>query len=110
MSTRDELLKHLWTELIDLHLDADGLRRVAARGQSQRADEPFADAMQAMQRLLASGVDVRDLCLIQRFAAYEAVFQTLYAIADPGVDGDDVFGLYEELLTADPRGRDGQVS
>lgn len=110
MATREELLKHLWTDLIDLHLDAEGLRRVAASAQSQRADAPFADAMHAMQRLLAAGVDVRDLCLIQRLAAYEAVFQTLYAIGDPGVDGDDVFGLYEELLMADPRGRDGQVS
>ena len=29
--------------------------------------------------------------------AYESVFGTLYAIGDPGVDGDDVLGLYEEL-------------
>lgn len=110
MSTREELLEQLWSGIIDPHLDADGLRRVAASARSQPADAPFADAMLAMQRLLAAGVDIRDLCLIQRFAAYEAVFQTLYAIGDPGVDGDDVFGLYEELLTADPRGRDGQVA
>jgi hypothetical protein len=33
-------------------------------------------------------------------AAYEAVFGTLYALGDPGVDGGDVFGLYEDMATA----------
>jgi hypothetical protein len=110
MPTREELLRNLWSDIIDVHLDASAPRRVAASARSQPADAPFADAVLAMQRLLDAGVDVRDVCLVQRFAAYEAVFQTLYAIGDTGVDGDDVFGLYEELLMADPRGRDGQVS
>ncbi|TKR33660.1 hypothetical protein FCE95_05070 [Luteimonas gilva] len=43
--------------------------------------------------------------LINSSTAYEAVFGTLYALGDPGVDGDDVFGLYESREP--PRARDG---
>jgi hypothetical protein len=35
-----------------------------------------------------------------RSTAYEAVFGTLYAIGDPGVDDNDVFGLYEDMATS----------
>jgi hypothetical protein len=45
-------------------------------------------------------VSPQDLCRIQHAAAYEAVFGTLYALDDPGVDGNDVFGLHEILLSA----------
>jgi hypothetical protein len=37
-----------------------------------------------------------------------AVFQTLYALDDPGVDDDNVFMLHESLLTADPSGMEGR--
>ena len=43
-----------------------------------------------------------------RAVAYESVFVTLYALDDPGVDGDEVFMLHEELLTADPSGMEGR--
>jgi hypothetical protein len=43
-----------------------------------------------------------------REAAYGAVFSTLYGIGDPGVDGDEVFMLHEELLMADPSGMEGR--
>ena len=43
-----------------------------------------------------------------RNTAYEAVFSTLYAIGDPGVDGNDVFMLHEDLLSADPSGMEGR--
>ncbi|ALN78704.1 hypothetical protein LA76x_0543 [Lysobacter antibioticus] len=38
--------------------------------------------------------------MLYRSATYEAVFGTLYAIGDPGVDDNDVFGLYEDLSSA----------
>ena len=38
----------------------------------------------------------------------EAVFGTLYALDDPGVDNGDVFMLHEELLGADPSGLEGR--
>jgi len=63
----------------------------------------------AIERLLAAGVSKRDLGLVLRCAAYEAVFGTLYALSDPGAeDVDDVSTLYEELLTADPSGMEGR--
>ena len=58
-----------------------------------------------MKRLRAQGVDDADIVAIGRGASYEAVFDVLYKLDDPGVE--DAEGLYESLLTADPSGRDG---
>ncbi|ALN61226.1 hypothetical protein GLA29479_340 [Lysobacter antibioticus] len=107
MATREELLRHLWQEVIDPNLDEAVPQRIAAHCE-QRPDAPFADSGAAIGRLLALGADPRDLCLLMRDAAYEAVFGTLYALGDPGVDGDDVFNLHEDLLGADPSGREGR--
>jgi hypothetical protein len=70
---------------------------------------PFAEVGSALKRLLAKGVDRRDLCVIARFANYEAVFSLLYMLDDPGVDDDDNKMMHEELLTADPSGREGRL-
>jgi len=107
MATREALLHHLWQEVIDPNLDEAVPQRIAAYGE-QRPGEPFADSGAAIGRLLALGADPRDLCLLMRGAAYEAVFGTLYALGDPGADGDDVFNLHEDLLGADPSGREGR--
>lgn len=50
-----------------------------------------------IERALAAGIPASDLCLIYRSATPEAVFGTLYAICDLGVDNNEVFGLYEDL-------------
>jgi hypothetical protein len=61
--------------------------------------------------MLAAGASRRDLCRLLRLTAYEAVFGTLYALSDPGLDGEEDAGtLYEELLMADPSGVDGRSS
>lgn len=62
----------------------------------------------AIKRILDAGASPRDLRLVLRATAYEAVFGTLYAMGDPGVDDNNVFMLHEELLTADPSGMDGR--
>ena len=107
MATREELLTHLWQSIINANLDPTGLERVIAHCK-RRPSDPFADVGPALERALAAGVSPKDLCLIGRGTAYEAVFGTLYALGDPGVDGDDVFGLYESLLGADPSGLEGR--
>lgn len=61
-----------------------------------------------MERLLAVGVSIQDICTIRRDAAYRAVFATLYALDDPGVEGGDVFMLHESLLSTDLTGKDGR--
>ena len=71
-------------------------------------DGPFADLGPALERLLARDVDRRDLSLIARHAGYEAVFQVLYMLDDPGVDEDDNKMMHEELLGADPSGKEGR--
>ncbi|MFC5571561.1 hypothetical protein ACFPN1_15990 [Lysobacter yangpyeongensis] len=99
MPTREELTEHLWQEIINPLDDPSTLDNIIANCKRQ-PDASFADVGPAIERALAAGVSAKDLCLINRCTAYEAVFGTLYAIGDPGVDGNDVFGLYEILATS----------
>ena len=109
MATRKELLQHLWNDVINANLRQDGLDNLVEHCK-RNPNSPFADTGPAIERLLAAGASRRDLCLILRSTAYEAVFGTLYSLGDPGADGDDVFMLFEELLMADPSGMEGHVA
>lgn len=99
MPTREELIEHLWREIINPLDDPSTLDNIIANCK-RRPDATFAGVGPAIERALAAGVSAADVCLINRSAAYEAVFGTLYALGDPGVDNDDVFGLYENLATS----------
>lgn len=99
MATREELVEHLWQTIINPLRDPARLANIIENCR-RRPDASFAEVGPAIERALAAGVSAEDLCLIYRSATYEAVFGTLYAIGDPGVDSNDVFGLYEILGTS----------
>src|SRR5207249_8002833 len=101
MASREEILKQLWTETINPVMQEHWIDN-AIRESERSPDAPFADLGPALRRLLAVGATRRDLSLIARHAAYEAVFGTLYRFSDPGVDDNDVEMLHESLLSADP--------
>jgi hypothetical protein len=105
MATREEFLDHLWREVINALSRDQGLDNIIENCK-RRPDDAFGDAGAAVERMLAAGVSRHDLCLIMRLTAYEAVFGTLYALSEPGLDGnEDSSTLYEELGTAEPGGR-----
>jgi len=99
MATREELVEHLWQGIINPLADPSTLDNIVANCK-RHPEGTFAGVGPAIERALAAGVSPEDLCLINRSATYEAVFGTLYAIGDPGVDNNDVFGLYESLATS----------
>ncbi len=107
MATREELLDHLWKEVINVHLRDQALDNII-KNCKRNPDGPFGDTGAAIERLLAAGVSRRDLRLVLRNIAYEAAFGTLYALSDPGPEEEDVSTLYEELLLADPSGMAGR--
>jgi hypothetical protein len=108
MATRQELVEHLWKEVINVCSADQALDNIVTNCKRDR-DGPFGDTGPAIERLLAAGSSRRDLRLVLRHAAYEAVFGTLYALSDPGLDEHDSIGtLYEELLMADPSGTEGR--
>jgi hypothetical protein len=108
MATRQELLDQLWKQEINAHLRDEALDDTIKYCR-RNPDGPFGDTGAAIERLLTAGVSRRDLGLVLRNAAYEAVFGTLYSLSDPGAEeDDDVSTLYEELLTADPSGMEGR--
>ena len=99
MATREELVEHLWQTVINPLREPRCLDNIVANCR-RAPDSGFGAVGPAIERALAAGVPAQDLCLLMQMTAYEAVFGTLYALGDPGVDGDDVFGLYEEMGTA----------
>ena len=101
VGTRVELLEHLWRTVINASLDASAVENLMAESR-KNPDAPFAEAGAAAARMLDAGVSQDDIRLLLRSAAYEAVFGTLYALDDPGVDDDDLLMLHEELLMAEP--------
>jgi hypothetical protein len=106
MTTRAEFLDQVWKQIINSWMNARWIDMQVASAK-RRPDDPFADLGPALERLLAAGADPRDLCLLARQASYEAVFQLLYMFEDPGVDDNDSM-MHEELLGADPSGRNGR--
>jgi hypothetical protein len=108
MATREEFLEHLWREVINALSREQGLENIIENGMRFPA-APFADAAAAIQRMLAAGVSRPDLCLVARQTAYDAVFGTLYALSEPGLDAtEDPSTLYEELWGAKPSGTEGR--
>lgn len=107
MPTREEFLRIVWEQVIDAPVEGAWIDRAIADAQAH-PDGSFADAGQALARLLATGASHRDVGLVVRAAVYEAVFSLLYMLDDPGVDGNAVFLLHESLLSADPSGREGR--
>jgi hypothetical protein len=108
MATREEFLRHLWTAIINPVFRDQALDNMISNFKRTPAG-PFGNTGAAIERLLAAGIVRRDLSLVMRLVAYEAVFGTLYALSDPGLDGDDDAGsLYEELLMADPSGKEAR--
>jgi hypothetical protein len=108
MATREDFLRHLWTDLINPVFRDTALDNIIGTCKRNPAG-PFGDIGPAIERMLAAGIARRDLSLVLRFTAYEAVFGTLYALSEPGLDQDEDAGtLYEELLMADPSGMEGR--
>jgi hypothetical protein len=108
MATREDFLRHLWTDIINPVFRGSALDNIIGYSK-RRPTDPFGNTGPAIERMLAAGIARRDLSLVLRFAKYEAVFSTLYALSDPGLGPDDDAGtLYEELLMADPSGKEGR--
>ena len=108
MSAREELLTHLWKDVINITLRDASLDNVIANCKRDSTG-PFGDTGAAIERILAAGASRRDLCLVMRCTAYEAAFGTLYSLSEPGsAPDDDVSSLYEELLMAEPSGTGGR--
>jgi len=108
MTAREELLTHLWKEVININLREASLDNIIAYCK-RNPSGPLGDTGPAIERILAAGASRRDLCLIMRSAAYESAFGTLYSLSEPGSDpDDDLSTLYEELLMAEPSGTGGR--
>jgi hypothetical protein len=106
MASRKEFLNQLWKENINACMQEQWIDNMI-REAERSPNSSFADVGPVLKRLLAFGVTRRELSLIARHND-EAVFGTLYALSDPGIDDNDVEMLHESLLSADPSGKEGR--
>jgi hypothetical protein len=104
MASRDEFLRILWSETIN-GVESGHWIDNCIRAFDDDPTSPFADVGRAMKNMRANGVADADIVAIGRGASYEAVFDVLYKLGDPGVEDGEM--LFEELLMADPTGREG---
>ena len=81
MTAREEPLTHLWKEVINIHDRDASLDNVIACRRNPTG--PVGDTGRAIERILAAGASRRDLCLVMRSTAYDAVFGALYALSEP---------------------------
>jgi hypothetical protein len=107
MASREDFLAQIWAEAINEPLSGQWIDDAIATSE-RRPDDPFADTGRVLERLLAAGADARDLSLLARAARYAAAHRVLYMVGDPGVGGDELTMMHEELLGADPSGREGR--
>lgn len=107
MATREEFLDQAWNQVINSPMHEHWIDNIIGASEKDPS-APFADLGPALKRLLALGASRRDMSLLSRFASYEAVFQILYMLSDPGIDDNHVEMMHESLLAADPSGMEGR--
>lgn len=80
-----------------------------ARPGAQTSPEPFGDVPIAVRRVLQSGASASDLSAISFWSRFDSIATTLRVIENSNVETfEDVLGLHESLLGADPSGREGR--
>lgn len=105
MLRREEFLKTLWTEYIDTAKEGYWIDNYIREAERDGA-AAFADVGHAIIRLRDLGASDADLSAIYRGASYEAIFGALYSLGCQILD--DEVSLHEDLLGADPSGREGR--
>ncbi len=106
MATRNEFLNNLWADVINSPMQEYWIDN-SIRESKRQPKGPFGEIGPIVEHLLALGASRQELSLLVRFASYEAVFDVLYKLGDPGVDDGQIEMLHEELLVSDPSGMDG---
>ena len=107
MATREEFLTLLWNDIINPMMSESWIEGTISNSR-KHPDSPFSDSGPALENLLALGATKKDICLLSRNAAYDAIFSVLYMLGDPGIQGNDTEMLHESLLCADPSGKEGR--
>lgn len=103
---RRKILKQLWREAINAGNDGHWIEIQIAIA-AEFPESAFSDACVALQRMMETGVKREDVIALARWLSYEAVFSTLTTLEEH-VESDALDGLHEELLLADPSGREGR--
>jgi hypothetical protein len=127
-AARAFFLRSLWPTLIDRYLSDLSWIEEEIDEYRRNPQRPFADAGAALERMQAAGTIAEDIGSVARYVAYSSIFRLLYHLdfgsdqefeGGPGwqlmevdtatgqLTGRVVGGLYEDLLTMDPTGREG---
>ncbi|MEO6436418.1 MAG: hypothetical protein ABIP55_11765, partial [Tepidisphaeraceae bacterium] len=107
MAVKKGFSERAWEEIINGGMDGKWIDALIERSRTS-PDEPFADAGPLLDGMLSKGVSREDICRLLRFANYETVFATVMLAAEEELDAESLEGVHEELLSADPSGKEGR--
>ena len=107
MAAKKGFSERAWDEIINGDMNGDWIDGVIEAAK-QRPDDPFADSGPLLQAMLKNGVTREQIARLARHIRYETVFETVQLAAEEELDGDQLGGVHEELLMADPSGKDGR--
>jgi hypothetical protein len=107
VAAQEEFLVQVWKEVINAPMRELWIDHVISAGLKDPSG-PFNDLGPILTRFLGLGALKCELALINRFASFKAVFQTLYLLSDPDVDNNNIEMLQKALLRAAPSGKEGR--
>ncbi len=107
MPAKQGFSERAWEEIINEDMAGAWIDAVIESAR-RRPGEPFADAGPLLAAMLQKGVTKEQLCRLARMIRYEAVFATVTLAAEEGLDAEQLDGVHEELLSADPSGLEGR--
>lgn len=107
MAAKKGFSERAWEEIINSGMDGKWIDALIADAK-KKPDGPFADLGPVLEAMLKKGVNRDDICRLVRFANYEAVFSTVMLAGEEELDAEALESVHEELLTADPSGKEGR--
>ena len=107
MAAKKGFSERAWDEIINDDMAGDWIDGVIELAR-KRPDDPFADSGLLLEAILKKGVTKQQLCRVARHIRYETVFATVQLAAEEELDSEQLHGVHEELLMADPSGKDGR--
>lgn len=105
--TQDEFLDQLWKQIINSGMDGKWVKRWIDDA-SDSPDGPFADVGAVLKRMIDSGVSAKDLAIVARGIRYETCFEFAEQLEEADFEPDEISGMHESLLMADPSGMEGR--
>jgi hypothetical protein len=102
MAKGDDFLERIWHEVVNVNSKGQGTAE-DFDFLEQLSQGPLKDGSHALRRLLEQGVVRDDLEKLAAFVRFEACFEVLAALDDPGLGKGRIAGICKDFLRGSPK-------